>query len=82
MHTSLVFLHNASFVGIQDHPKITNIFGDKLKLLLVHSAYLFGLMEAHGAVLVDFSFSDRPSIISKVGEHIIILVVQIVLGNW
>jgi 3-dehydroquinate synthetase len=68
-----------SFIATQDARNISNGFGEILKLALVRSGDLFELLEAHGAALIDSSFSATPSVPDGVSARIIELSIQIML---
>ena len=76
LYETLKWILGASFIGTPYRRKLTNIFGEKLKLVLVWSEDLVDLLEPQEYASVYYCFADIPFIISKVGYHIDILNIQ------
>ena len=68
------------FVQPYCHNK-TNIVKEELKLAFVWPADIITLIEVHGTSLVNYCSINIQSFLSKVGDNIIILPIQRVLGN-
>jgi 3-dehydroquinate synthetase len=71
----LAALLDLSFIGSQDERNVVNGMGEVVKLALVRSPELFGLLEAHGRRLVDERFQGRDA----VGRRVVELAVEVML---
>lgn len=72
-------LLDPSFIATQDERNICNGFGEILKLALVRSSDLFGLLETYGNELVKTRFEKLSLVPEEVGTRIIDLSIQIML---
>lgn len=72
-------LCDVSFIATQDARNLVNGLGEVMKLALVRSPELFGILEAHGAALVACKFQSAEPALKAAAARVIELGIEIML---